>query len=84
MGDLFTIIVAVFYFAMGWYCIQKPKQLATMVYTFFANAQGNAYSAQGWEPMPAVIWAIRILGALCLFNFAMQVFLVGKEVSPQF
>ena len=55
-----------------------------MVYTFFANAQGNAYDAQNWQPMPAVIWGIRILGALCLFNFAMQIFLVGQEVPPQF
>lgn len=80
MGDLFTIIVAVFYFAAGWYCIQKPTELAKFVYTFFMNAQGNAYEAQAWQPGSSVIWFIRILGGLCLFNFAMQVFLIGKDV----
>lgn len=84
MGDFFTIVVAVFYFAAGWYCIQKPKELATFVYTFFANAQGNPHIDANWQPAPAVIWGIRLLGGLCLFNFAMQVFLVGKEVPPEF
>lgn len=76
--DLLTILMAVFYFAAGWYCIQKPVELAKMVHTFFANAQGNAYAANAWQPAPGIIWFIRLLGGLCLFNFAMQVFLIGK------
>jgi hypothetical protein len=80
MGDLTTIIIAVFYFAAGWYCIQRPTALAKTVYTFFANAQGNSYAAQSWQPTVGVVWGIRFLGGLCLFNFAMQVFLVGKDI----
>lgn len=78
--DLFTSLLAVFYLAMGWYCIQKPRELAKQAYTFFANAQGNAYAAKGWQPTSGVVWFIRLLGALCLFNLAAQVFLIGKAI----
>lgn len=78
--DLFTTLLAVFYLVIGWYCIQKPTELAKWIYTFFASAQGNAYAAKNWQPTSGVVWFIRLLGALCLFNFAMQVFLVGKAI----
>ena len=79
MGDILTIVMAGFYLAMGWYCIQKPAVLARFVYTFFANAQGNSYAASSWQPSNTVVWVIRLFGGLCLFNFVMQVFLVGNE-----
>ncbi len=80
MGDLLTIVMAGFYLAMGWYFIQKPVDIAKFVYTFFANAQGNSYGASSWQPSTTLVWFIRLFGGLCLFNFVMQVFLIGNEV----
>ena len=79
MSDFLTLAIAIFYLLMGWYCVQKPAAVASFVHTFFANARGNP--DKNWQPSSGMIWFIRILGVMCLFNFAMQIFMLQNATN---
>ncbi len=84
MSDLMTLMMAVFFLWVGVRGINRPEKIQDLLSTFWkTSARGNEES-----PMLQIINSggtrvfIRLMGFLCLVNFAMLVYLLTLQ-APQ-
>jgi len=84
MNALLTLIMAICFFVAGWNLLKRPKAIQQWVLQL---QQRNSLVAEmnplrNWVDKKSFLFALRLLGGLCLLNFLMLILALMAAPAP--